>query len=186
MKPIFDTLTEIAARHLNIPTLLEHRGDGLDFHDVSVWGVKDALWAAYQAGLNASAVKPSDDGAAHTPAPWDRDGTTRWYAAPSEDDAFDVIEIRANVTEAGWETVAFVPAACPGAGADARRIVAAVNACEGIGTETLEKRPLPTIKEALQMVSNYMSDDLDERDATEMRIFRAVRTALGLMRHSQF
>jgi hypothetical protein len=55
MKPIYDILTAIADRHLAIPTLLERRSDSLDFHEVSVWGVKDALWYAYQAGVNASA-----------------------------------------------------------------------------------------------------------------------------------
>lgn len=29
------------------------KSDSLDFHDVSVWGVKEALIAAYQAGLAA-------------------------------------------------------------------------------------------------------------------------------------
>jgi hypothetical protein len=74
MKPIFDILTEIADRHLNIPTLQERRSDSLDFHDVSVWGVKDALWYAYQAGINASAEKPhpiqkqlTSSGLFHTP-----------------------------------------------------------------------------------------------------------------------
>ncbi len=74
MKPIFDILTEIADRHLNIPTLQERRSDSLDFHDVSVWGVKDALWYAYQAGVNASAGKPrliqkqlTSSGLVHTP-----------------------------------------------------------------------------------------------------------------------
>jgi hypothetical protein len=55
MKPIYDILTAIADRHLAIPTLLERRSDSLDFHEVSVWGVKDALWYAYQAGVSASA-----------------------------------------------------------------------------------------------------------------------------------
>ena len=55
MKPIFDILTEIANRHLNIPTLKERRSDSLDFHEVSVWGMKDALWYAYQAGVSATA-----------------------------------------------------------------------------------------------------------------------------------
>jgi hypothetical protein len=55
MKPIYDILTAIADRHLAIPTLLERRNDSLDFHEVSVWGVKDALWYAYRAGVSASA-----------------------------------------------------------------------------------------------------------------------------------
>jgi hypothetical protein len=32
---------------------------------------------------------------------------------------------------------------------------------------------------ALQMASNYMSDDLDEGDATEMRVFGVIRTAIS-------
>lgn len=56
MKPIFDILTEIANRYLDIPTLQERRSDNLDFHEVSVWGVKDALWHAYQAGVNSTAT----------------------------------------------------------------------------------------------------------------------------------
>jgi hypothetical protein len=45
--------TAIAKRHLNIPTLREQKSDRLDFHDVSVWDVKDALQAAYDAGAKS-------------------------------------------------------------------------------------------------------------------------------------
>lgn len=34
-------------------TLATRNSDRLDFHDISVWGVKSALMAAYQAGLAA-------------------------------------------------------------------------------------------------------------------------------------
>ena len=37
-----------------IDTLETRKSDSLDFHDVSVWGVKEALIAAYQAGLAAA------------------------------------------------------------------------------------------------------------------------------------
>jgi single-stranded DNA-binding protein len=47
-------LTRIAQEHLFIDTLETRNSDSLDFHDVSVWGVKEALLAAYQAGLAAS------------------------------------------------------------------------------------------------------------------------------------
>ena len=47
-------LTQIALDHLFIETLATRNSDSLDFHDVSVWGVKSALMAAYQAGLAAS------------------------------------------------------------------------------------------------------------------------------------
>ena len=47
-------LTQIAQEHLFIDTLETRKSDSLDFHDVSVWGVKEALIAAYQAGLAAA------------------------------------------------------------------------------------------------------------------------------------
>lgn len=46
-------LARIAQEHLFIETLATRNSDRLDFHDVSVWGVKSALMAAYQAGLAA-------------------------------------------------------------------------------------------------------------------------------------
>jgi hypothetical protein len=47
-------LTRIAQEHLFIDTLETRNSDSMDFHDVSAWGVKEALLAAYQAGLAAS------------------------------------------------------------------------------------------------------------------------------------
>ncbi len=44
-------LTDIAKKHLNIETLKTRNSDGLDFHDVAVWCLKDALKSAYEAGL---------------------------------------------------------------------------------------------------------------------------------------
>ncbi len=44
------TLEAIANEHLFIETLETRKSDSLDFHEVSVWGVKEALEAAYQAG----------------------------------------------------------------------------------------------------------------------------------------
>lgn len=49
-------LEPIAAQHLGIRTL-ETRGSSLDFPEVSVWGVKDALIAAYEAGKEHAAHK---------------------------------------------------------------------------------------------------------------------------------
>jgi len=46
-------LAQIALDHLFIETLATRHSDRLDFHDVSVWAVKSALLAAYQAGLAA-------------------------------------------------------------------------------------------------------------------------------------
>lgn len=46
-------LTEIAKKHLNLETLETRNSDSLDFHEVAVWAIKDALQEAYEAGLNA-------------------------------------------------------------------------------------------------------------------------------------
>lgn len=47
-------LQQIALDHLFIDTLETRNSDRLDFHEVSVWGVKSALIAAYQAGQQAA------------------------------------------------------------------------------------------------------------------------------------
>lgn len=51
-------ITSIANVHLGIPTLETRKSGDLDFHEVSVWSLKDALGAAYQAGRNAPKAKP--------------------------------------------------------------------------------------------------------------------------------
>lgn len=50
MKNIDKLLSEIAKRELGIDTLETQNSDSLDFHDCSVWSIKDALKAAYEAG----------------------------------------------------------------------------------------------------------------------------------------
>ena len=67
-------MSAIAREHLGIPTLEPRNADSLDFHDVSVWGVKNALRHAYQAGMNASSENPglilkelTSNGMFHTP-----------------------------------------------------------------------------------------------------------------------
>ena len=74
MKPILELFTDIAREHLGIATLETRHRDSLDFHDVSVWGVKNALSHAYQAGVNASSENPrliekqlTSNGMFHTP-----------------------------------------------------------------------------------------------------------------------
>ena len=51
-------LESIALDHLFIETLQTRHRDSLDFHDVSVWGVKSALQAAFDAGLRAASGSP--------------------------------------------------------------------------------------------------------------------------------
>ncbi len=44
----------IATRYLNIPTLETRHSDQLDFHDCSVWSIREALLAAFRAGQGIS------------------------------------------------------------------------------------------------------------------------------------
>lgn len=53
-KDIDRQLQQIALDHLFIDTLETRNSDRLDFHEVSVWAVKIALMAAYQAGRQAA------------------------------------------------------------------------------------------------------------------------------------
>jgi hypothetical protein len=53
-KDIDRQLQQIALDHLFIDTLETRNSDRLDFHEVSVWAVKSALIAAYQAGRQAA------------------------------------------------------------------------------------------------------------------------------------
>lgn len=50
MKTKIKQFEAIAKKHLFIDTLQSRNIDSLDFHDVSVWGVKRALEAAYELG----------------------------------------------------------------------------------------------------------------------------------------
>ena len=54
-----DRLLELIAQdHLFIDTLQTRHSDSLDFHDVSVWGVRSALMAAFEAGRQAARETP--------------------------------------------------------------------------------------------------------------------------------
>jgi len=49
-KTIEQLFQQIALNHLLIDTLETRHSDRLDFHEVSVWGIKSALQAAFDAG----------------------------------------------------------------------------------------------------------------------------------------
>ena len=51
-------LTLIAQKHLGIQTLQTRNSDSLDFHDTAVWCLKDALEAAFKAGVELGASSP--------------------------------------------------------------------------------------------------------------------------------
>lgn len=44
-------LTQIAQNKLGIETLETRKSDSLDFHDMAVWCLRDALEAAFNAGV---------------------------------------------------------------------------------------------------------------------------------------
>jgi len=48
-----EALAKIAATILDLETLETRNSDRLDFHELSVWGIKAALEAAYAAGQEA-------------------------------------------------------------------------------------------------------------------------------------
>lgn len=49
-------LTEIALKHLGVETLTARGSDSLDFHEVSTWGLRAALEAAFAAGQASTAL----------------------------------------------------------------------------------------------------------------------------------
>lgn len=46
-------LEQIARKHLYVDTLQERKSSDLDFHEVAVWNLREALEAAYRAGAEA-------------------------------------------------------------------------------------------------------------------------------------
>ena len=50
MQLIESELTKIAEKRCRIPTLERRYSDELDFHEVSVWALKDMLLDAYRLG----------------------------------------------------------------------------------------------------------------------------------------
>ena len=47
-------LTQIAQQHLKVETLETPHSDSLDFHDVAIWQIQEALEAAFEAGRQAA------------------------------------------------------------------------------------------------------------------------------------
>ncbi len=66
MSQIDTILTLIAQKHLGIDTLQTRHADSLDFHDTAVWCIRDALEAAFKAGIEVGVALPA-------PAPTEAD-----------------------------------------------------------------------------------------------------------------
>lgn len=58
MNQLDTILTLIAQKHLDIETLETRHSDRLDFNDVAVWRIKEALHAAFMAGCEAGLQAP--------------------------------------------------------------------------------------------------------------------------------
>ena len=58
MSQIDTILTLIAQKHLGIDTLQTRNADSLDFHDTAVWCIRDALEAAFKAGIEVGISLP--------------------------------------------------------------------------------------------------------------------------------
>lgn len=59
MSQIDTILTLIAQKHLSIDTLQTRHADRLDFHDTAVWCIRDALEAAFKAGVEVGIALPA-------------------------------------------------------------------------------------------------------------------------------
>ena len=53
-KRLHNLLTQIAQKHLKVEILETRHSDSLDFHDVAVWQIEEALQAAFEAGRQAA------------------------------------------------------------------------------------------------------------------------------------
>ena len=51
-----ETLEQIAHKCLGVQNLETQKNDGLDFHDIAVWNLAEALKAAYAAGYDKGRV----------------------------------------------------------------------------------------------------------------------------------
>lgn len=55
-----DIILSIAKKVLRVETLETRKRDSLDFHDIAIWGIKQALEEAYDAGKKAGLQKAAD------------------------------------------------------------------------------------------------------------------------------
>ena len=63
MKHLEQLFTQIAQKHLGIETLETRKSDSLDFHDLAVWCLRDALEAAFNAGVEQGRKAVKSDNA---------------------------------------------------------------------------------------------------------------------------
>jgi hypothetical protein len=84
MTDVDKLLASITNQQLHIETLETRNSDSLDFHDVSVWGLRTALLYAFEAGRQAARAKPKRNKSS-------KDGTC--YRATIEARYQDLVEV---------------------------------------------------------------------------------------------
>jgi hypothetical protein len=101
------TLTTIAQSTLGIETLETRRSDQLDFHEVAVWSLREALEAAYEAGRQAASQAEA------TTPPWANvikaspSATRLWKVAKiSRGGRLYALIVKANTRQAAIDVVA--------------------------------------------------------------------------------
>jgi len=122
----------------------------------------------------------------HTPGPW------VYYDDSGEFGKFTVSTPRNEVYDGGREIAVcheMTSGGIVGADADGRRIVACVNACEGINTEALENGAVKDLLEAARLgsyklreilhVGVFEEHEVDNIQRTIMRIDAAIAKATG-------
>ncbi len=183
MTYIDSILTDIARQHLGISTMETRRSDSLDFHDVAVWKVKEALTAAYRAGAETCGQTMTAD--PELPARFDdyeiEPRIRHWEDGdPEKPDHSFCDEHEADI----WRLYGHIigrDSVCIGEYTTrtlAEEVYARITGCR-YGTKACRNQTSPRILKALQMASNYLSDNLDESDKTEMRVFTAIRAAIA-------
>ena len=58
MRHLATILRRIAQKNLGLDTLETRHADSLDFHDTAVWCIRDALEAAFKAGIEVGISLP--------------------------------------------------------------------------------------------------------------------------------
>lgn len=106
-------------------------------------------------------VDPEPNAASHTPEPW---------VTVTDEDTGE-IEVRPAADASGWvyQTVAQVGRDdIPEDVANARRIVAAANACEGISAEALEAGVIAEMRSALETALAVIEREAEQREPSGM------------------
>lgn len=153
-------LTQIAKKHCRVETLDERKSDSLDFHEVSVWGLKAALEDAFKAGAAHQPAWEKNQAAPEaTPSEPEEPGQEEILLARLEENLADMMnDLRSDISDAHLPTSEFVSLA--------DRVTAVSSAYEYLTDHTLPQNQveyLLNFQNPLEMVANrwpVAKDDL--------------------------